>query len=446
MKSWMASPWARAAALLFIALAIVFAADRWLVPGQPSPPPVERRPSGGAPASYAAMLARDDQIAEGAAMLLRDHRGEWLFEERLANALIARGRLTGSFQDYADAQAALDRAFATAPEGAGPHQTQAALAFTLHRLKQAEAALDAIDHYAVPEAEARIEVAAARGDIAFYRGDYDGALHRYQAASADPDDIAILFRIANFQARTGQPDAALATLDRCERLARLPTAQTLADLALRRGSIELQRGRWDEARRHFDRAARLFPGWWLADAHRAQMLALAGDGPAAILAYQRVIRIARSPEAMDALAALYRDQGEREKSAFWADQARGIWNDRLARFPEASYGHAVEHVLTFGDPKTALVFARRDAANRPYGQALTALAWALIANNDPRGAVAAVGPVNQSKWVSADAHLAAAQAHLLLGESDAAEAEQRAALAINPRAADRRATMIWFGH
>lgn len=444
MKRWMASPWARLAALFAVALAIVFAADRWFTPAEA--PRVERPPSTGAPLSYAAMLARADQVAEGAAMLQRANAGQWLFEERLAKALIARGRLTGAFQDYADAQAALDRAFATAPKGAGPHQTQAALAFTLHRLKQAETALDAIDHYAVPEAEARIEVAAARGDIAFYRGDYDGALRRYRAASPDPDDLAILFRLANFQARTGEPDAALATLDRCERLARLPTAQFLADLALRRGGIELQRGRWDDARRHFDRAARLFPGWWLAEAHRAQMLALAGNAPAAIRTYQRVIRIARSAEAMDALAALYRDQGEREKAAFWADQARGIWNERLARFPEASYGHAVEHILTFGDPKAALLLARRDYANRPYGQTATTLAWALIANNDPRGALAAVRPAIASKWVAADAHLAAAQAHLLLGESDAAETERVAALAINPLAADRRAPMIWFGH
>ena len=414
---------------------------------RPAPVPVSRTPSGGGPLSYAEAVDRAQRTVDGAAALQRAHRGEWLFEERLANALIARARLTGAFPDYDAAQHALDRAFATAPAGAGPHQTQAALAFTLHRLRATAAALDAIDRYAVPaEAETRSEVAATRGDLAFYRGDYRRALQIYQQAGGDPDDVSILFRIANLQATTGQFDAALQTLDRCERLVRLPTAQYLADLALRRGTVEMRRGRWNDAGRHFDRAARLFPGWWLAEAHRAQLLAIDGKIPAAIAGFERVAQTSRSPEAMDAIAALYRAQGDRSKSAFWADQARIVWNDRLRVFPEAAYGHAIEHILAFGDPAVALNLARRDFANRPYGQTATALAWALIATNDPRGALAVIAPVNASQWVSAEAHLAAAQAHLLLGESDAADAEQQAALAINPHAADRSAALIWFGH
>jgi tetratricopeptide (TPR) repeat protein len=441
------SPWRW---LLAGAIALVIVAGAgWYADHRP-PPRVERTASGGGPRSYAAAILRANQLVDGASSLEQSSPGEWLVEERLANAYIARARLTGNWGDYAAAQQALDRGFATAPAGAGPHLTQAMLAFAMHRLQPTVAALDAIDHYAVPaEKETRIEAAATRGDIAFYRGRYDEALRRYQTADNDPNDRdspTVLLRVANFDARTGQPDAALALIDRCERTARLPNANYLADLALRRGTIELQRGHWDEATADFDRAARLFPGWWLAEAHQAQMAALTGRTDAAIAGFAKVARTAASPEAMDALASLYRARGDHSRSAFWADAARMIWNQRLGQFPEAAYGHTVEHLLAFGDPATALDLARRDYANRPYGLTATALGWALIATNDPKGALAVIDPVLRSKWVSAETHLAASQAHLLLGQTDAADAEQQAALAINPHAADRSAALIWFGH
>ncbi len=121
-----------------VAIFIVVGAGWWLS-STITPAPVERTPSGGGPPSYAAALLNLDRNVEGVGLLVRANPGEWLVEERLANQLMARGRLTGSFADYAAAQAALDRAFAEAPRGTGPHQTQMALAFTLHRLALAGA-------------------------------------------------------------------------------------------------------------------------------------------------------------------------------------------------------------------------------------------------------------------------------------------------------------------
>lgn len=442
-------PFSSRPARLFVAGALailIVAVAGWLVARPQPQPPVERTPSGGGPRSFARAITEANATVEGAALDVRTGPGDWLVEERLANALIARARLTGSFADYAAAQAALDRAFAAAPKGAGPHPTQLALDFAMHRLDRAEETLDAIDKYAVPDDALRTEATLTRGDLAFYHGDYAGALKSYRSAGASESDPGTLLRMANHLARTGQPDQAIALIDRCEATARLPNAHYLADLALRRGTIELQRGRLDAAGRQFDRAAELFPGWWLASAHRAQMLALSGEYPRAIAAFLAIVQRTPSPEAMDALAALYRASGDRDRSTFWADQARMIWNERLRLFPEASYGHAVEHLLAFGDPATALDLARRDHANRPYGLTATALAWALIANNEPRRALAVIGPVLRSQWVSAESHLAASQAHLLLGEVDQGDAEHRAAIEINPHAADRNAALLWFGH
>jgi tetratricopeptide (TPR) repeat protein len=412
---------------------------------QPAPGPgAHRRPSHGAPLDYAQALAHANESLEGGQDLARTRAGEWLVQEKIANALMSRARLTGSFDDYAAAQGALDVGFAHAPPGGGPQSTQAVLAFSLHRLPRTAAALDVIDHYAVPpEAEIADEAAALRGDVAFYSGRYAEALARYRGRK--PSDESN-FRMAVYQGKTGQIDLGLATLDRMEREMRFPTAQVMANLDLQRGALELQRGRWDAAAKDFARADAIFPGYWLTEAHRAQMRALAGDRAGAIAAFEAIAGRIQSPEVMDALASLYRAEGDAARSALWAERAGAEWERRLKLLPEAAYGHAVEHYLAFGDPKRALDLALKDAAARPYGTAQIALGWAWLANNRPAEALKALRPLQGSPWVSAEQHLVAAQAHALLGDSDAADAEQQKALALNPRALDRAGALIWFGH
>jgi tetratricopeptide (TPR) repeat protein len=438
----------RRAALLAAATAILIVLAHWLVPGdawRPLRAPA-RPPTKGAPLTYDEALARADGLLTGAEHLAQARGGEWLLQDRLANILIERARLTGSFDDYAAAQQALDRAFATAPAGSGPHMTQAALAFGLHRLAAAEAALNAIDHYAVPaEAEVRTEVAATRCDIAFYRGDYAGALRRCRG-SAGREETGDAFRLAVYLGKTGHPDEALKSLDRAQRDMRFPTAQGLANLDLLRGAIELQRGAWDRASADFARADRVFPGYWLTEAHRAQMLALAGRRAEAIARFEAIAARARSPEVMDALAGLYRAQGDYPRSKAWSDRAGAAWRTRLQQIPEAAWGHAIEHELAFGDPSRALDLAQKDYAARPYGASAIALAWAYVATGRPADALRVIDKVQTSSWVSADQHIVAAQAHALLGQSDAADAEQQKALAINPHSLDRDAALIWFGH
>ena len=442
------SPALRRGALLAVATAILLLGAHWHWPGAGprSAKVADRPPTTGAPLSYDQALALANGLLPEVQYLARARGGEWLVQERLANVLIERARLAGSFDDYAAAQVALDRAFAAAPAGSGPHMTQAALAFSLHRLAQAEGALNAIDHYAISaEPAVRAEVGAIRGDLAFYRGDYAGALRRYSGgAGANADGEA--FRLAVYQGKTGHTDDALRSLDRMRQAMRFPTAQGLANIALLRGALELQRGAWDRAEADFARADQLFPGYWLTQAHRAQMLALSGKRSQAIARFQAIAARSASPEVMDALASLYRAQGDYPHARAWSDRAGVIWASRLQQIPEAAWGHAIEHELAFGDPARALDLARRDYAARPHGGAAIALAWAYVANNRPAEALRSVDKVLDSPWVSAEQHVVAAQAHALLGQSDAADAEQQKALAINPHSLDRDAALIWFGH
>ena len=104
---------------------------------------------------------------------------QWLMHEILASELLARAQLSGSYEDYAAAQRALETAFTVAVKGSGPHMMRASLDFSMHRLAGAESQLAAIDRYAVPpDPGDRAEIAAMRGDIAFYRGRLSGGAGR----------------------------------------------------------------------------------------------------------------------------------------------------------------------------------------------------------------------------------------------------------------------------
>lgn len=432
----------RALAWLVAAALAVFVLARWLEP-RPLPDPPIRQSGAGAP-TYAAAIGDIDRKLAGLQPLAAGRPDDWLMQERIAHQLMQRARLTGSFRDYVEAQAALDRGFASAIPGAGPHLSQAALALSLHRLGTAERMLDAVDHYAItPEAEVRAGADAMRGDVAFYRGHYAAARAAYLRLTRDgerPDQ-----RLAIFWSKTGRPDDALAAIRRVERTGLVP-GQALAQLALVRGTIELQRGNWDQADSAFLDAERRFPGWWLTDAYKAQMLALRGRYGPAIRAFEALAARNDDPALRDAIASLYRAQGDYAQTELWAGRAAAGWAERLRLIPEAALGHAVEHQLAFGTPARALELARQDFANRPHGATAVALGWALIANNRPADALGIAEAVNRSSWQSAEQHLVAARAHALLGQSEAADAEQDKALGLNPHALDPSATLLWYGH
>lgn len=435
---------------LIAAAILVFAAAKWIDARQSAPPegrPAIVLPATVAPPDYAGALTRSDAMLVSNRADAESNKDQWIAFEKLALTLLARARLTGDYGAYQQAADALARAFALAPPKTGPHLARAALNFQVHRLALTEADLDAIGRYAVPEsAGIRSEVEAMRGDIAFYRGRYRLALRHYLDADRLAPSTGIDVRQAVLYSRTGAPRKALTMLDRAARADRFTTPQAAAGLILQRGVVALQSGDWATAESEFAKAARQFRGHWLIDSHVAQMRAASGDIGGAIKAYETILARVPNPEAMDALAALHRAQGDFAASRRWADRATPLWEDRLRLFPEAAYGHAFEHYLNFGDPARALDLARRNFAARPYGGAATALGWALLANGRAAEALRVLDAVNASHWISAEQHVAAAQAHALRGDGKAAEAERDKALALNPRILDPAAAMIWFGH
>ena len=385
---------------------------------------------------YGDALAGLDVHLESAVERAKRLDDQWLAHEVVARALLWRAQLTGSYDDHAAARDALARAFARASPGTGPHMTGAMLAFSMHRLGEAERYLDTVDRYAVPPSGAdRAEMVAMRGDIAFYRGDYAAALAAYD----DADRLvpgASDFRRAVYHSKTGRLDLAEDCYDKAERALPLATPQSRARMELQRGILDLEGGRWDEALAHFRKADGMFPGHWLIEEHIAEVTALKGDLAGAERLYRDIVRRTGHPEFMDALAGIAAQRGDPIAEAAWTRRADQVWRIRLRQFPEASYGHAIDHCVQKQDWGCALTLASRNHAARPYGDAKIALARALLHNDRADEARAMIETVLNSPWRVPAAHAVAAEIYATRGSVPEAARERRLALAMDPHALD----------
>ena len=356
----------------------------------------------GEAADYGQALRRLDLEVRTDAADASARPGEWLFQEALARAHMARARLSGDYRDFAAAQAAIDRAFAAAPPRTGPHLTAAILAFSLHRLADAERMLDQITRYAVPPPSGDLaEMLGMRGDIALYRGDPGAALLFYRQAEALVPGSAD-FRMAVYHSHAGRPEEADAALVRVEAALSRRTRRALAEIALLRGIIQLDNGRLQAALERFREADRLFPGHWLIEEHIAEGLSLTGNERQAEPILRDVVRRTQHPEYMDALAGLARRRGDQAEATRWATLAREGWVQRIRLFPEAAYGHGIDHCLDVADASCALDLAERNHQARPYGEAKLKLARALALNGRSAEAEAMIAAAEAVGWRPTD--------------------------------------------
>lgn len=403
--------------------------------------------SGFGPSTYFAAIADTDaQIALGQE---RADNGpqQWLRQESLARAYLMRSHLVFSYDDLSEAGETLARAKQLAPSGSGPLLSDAVFGLKSHQLDRADASLSAIGHWVVQADPATMaETAGLKGDIAFYRGDMSRARAHYQSAGRFGPNAGIAYRLAILAKSRGEFDAAIGHFADANPDPRASTPFANASAAMQIGGVELARGEYQAAKEWFETADRLFPGFWLIEAHLAQAKALDGDLENAIADMKDVAIKAPSAEVLDALAMLLRANGQARESRIWAKRSAAIWQKRLAQLPEAAYGHAVEHELVFGSPVRALDLARKNLAARPYGESRILLATALLSNGSAKDALDQLDLAEKSGWRSAPLYALRAQAYELFGKADLAGEARNAAQSLNPRIFDAETSLVWLSH
>lgn len=345
--------------------------------------------------------------------------------------LLERARLSGDYANYTAATEALADAKRRSGDLLYPCMVAARLHYALHRLDAARAELQRC-----PNTVDAAELAVLRADLDFHSGRYREAGSVYQQAvnqRGQPDDY---IRLALFRNRTGSPGEAAALFEAAEQRYFGESAVLRAWLKLQRGLVALDRGRHEEARALYLQADRELPGWWLIDEHLAEVQALLGNIEDARRAYEDIVRRTGAPEFMDALAALEAQAGHADRAGKLLAQARGLYEQRLASFPEAAAGHALDHYLNSpDDAAAALRLAQANHLNRPYGEASIALAQALLLNGRAAEALKLLQAEAAAGWDTPELHWILAQALGRMGKAPQSAAAQSRALAGNPHAA-----------
>lgn len=383
-------------------------------------------------AAYTRTLAElDREIAAVQAHVERQTKS-WLMLEKLANLYLRRARLSGSYDDYAAATEALDRAFERAPADTGPVLTRASLNFTLHRLAGVEPDLVSYERRPVIDKPTQAHIAGMRGDVAFERGEYARARELYEAALALAVRAPLLAKLAQWHWRTGDFDEAERRYAEARELMPDDALEARAWVDLQLGLMDLERGRYDDAFGHYRDGAALLGGWWLLEEHIAEIAALQHRDAFALALYDDIIARTGKAEFLDAKAGLLERAGDTAGAAKARAQAAEIYEAELARFPEASYGHALDHVLECGPPERALELATANYELRPGVPAMIALAEARLGVDDITGAKEIIDRALATPWVSAELSWVASQIYARLGHADRAAELRREAEALHP--------------
>jgi tetratricopeptide (TPR) repeat protein len=347
---------------------------------------------------------------------------------RAAYCRYRRATLTGDAAELEAAAAAVDaglRRFGPWPDLC---LLKANLDFKRHRLADVKRDLDL-----APSLRASPEGRLLRADLDFQEGRYEDARRDYEGAVAADRTWDALARLAHFELKLGDVARADELYAEAEDELTAKELRSYAWVELQRGVVDLSRGRYDAAERHYQRAAAAYSGDWLADAHLGELRAAQGRVGEAVALYESVVARAPRPELQQALGDLYALAGEPERARPWHDRALAAYLDSVRRGEVQYYHHLVDFFAKVRrDGAEAVRWAERDLELRRNFSTLGALAWALhLAGRSPE-AVDAVAAALASGVRDAHLFRSAAVIYAEAGRPREAEVLRRRADELNP--------------
>jgi tetratricopeptide (TPR) repeat protein len=351
---------------------------------------------------------------------------------KFAYRLYHRASLTGNLAGFEAVETAIDAAIRQVGPWPDLCLLKANLDFKLHRLADARQDLGMVPGLAdLPQGK------ALRADLDLQEGRYEDARAGYQSAIQDDRTWDNLVRLAYYGAKMGDVEGAERLYIEAEDEITAKEMRSYAWVELQRGLLDLNHGRYKDARAHYERANEAYSGYWLVDEHVAGLLGAQGKYDEAVALYEQVVARVRRPDLQQALGDLYVSMGEPDQARPWHEKALAAYLESVGH-GEVHYMH---HLAAFyadvrRDGAEAVRWAREDLALRQNFSTQAALAWALYRDGRLAEALDAIAQALSSGVRDAKLFSQAATIHLAAGRADEGARLLREAGEINPHYQD----------
>ena len=347
---------------------------------------------------------------------------------RFVYRLYQRAILSGSPADLQAAENAIDRAIREIGPLVELYLLKANLDFKLHRMERTEADIAALKRFAWDA-----QVIALTAGLAFQRGEYAEARSGYLVALQKNPSWDHFARLAYWESKFGDLEFAQQLYAQAQNELSAKEMRSYAWVELERGLLELNRGRYQKAAAHYDRADKAYSGYWLIDERRAELLAAGRKFDEAAALYRRIIARAPRPELQQALGDLLAFAGKPDQAKPWHDAALAEYLASAAR-GEVHYYH---HLAGFyadvrQDGAEALKWARKDNELRDNFMTQDALAWALYRDGQFSAARESIKKALASGVRDPHLFFHAAMIHLAAGRTDEGKRLLRTVSDMNP--------------
>ena len=396
--------------------------------------------------TYQSALAKLDNTVQARLQQVEKSPESWLNRERLANAYLERARLTGRFQHYEQADAAMQEAAIVTTSPRNIALSHANLNFTLRRFDDVEINLQQAEKFFPVNAPTQRRIDALRADVLLEQGHYGDALHAFEALDEQAPSTESAFRLANYHWQLGDEDSFEQWMESASNRVAGKAPRLRAWLSLQSGIADLSRGRYDDALAHYHNALELFPDYWLVEGHITEIDVIQGRLLLAENKYRDLIRRTDSPMFRIALADVLQSMsvdGISDEALRLTKTARDQLNIMVDLIPESMVGSALEVSLQLDEPEKALALAKHNQQIRPNGESSVLLAQAFTLAGEIEKAQELLRSVLESPYRSPDLYATASVVSRINGKQQQAREFSKDALALKHDAMD---SVKWLLH
>jgi tetratricopeptide (TPR) repeat protein len=293
---------------------------------------------------------------------------------RVAIAAMRLQREGGKVEYYHQAERALRKAASLAP---GDYQTQKLLAWVLAGTHQFDAALKIARDCARRQPGDYWNYGVI-GDALTETGHYEEAVAAVQTMVDLRPGSTTYARAAHQRRLHGQSKGALELFELALDATGPAEHEAFAWLHTQMAEVAFEAGDLTATQEHLTTALRFVPGYHLAAADQARLLAARGDLAGAAAAYEQVLRRVERPDWTAALGDVYLAQGRKAEAEQHYAAAERYLAARLDD-PTADAGHALATLLADRgrQPRRALELASEEVKAAKDIRAWDTYAWAL---------------------------------------------------------------------